>query len=74
MKNKNWIPVDSGIFPNDMEDVQITFIGYNDNELHCEAFAYRNENKWYWSLDDSIVNVKITAWKRNCEPYIEINK
>ena len=74
MKNKNWIPVDSGIFPNDMEDVQITFIGYNDNEPHCEAFAYRNENKWYWSLDDGTVNVKITAWKRNCKPYIEINK
>ena len=74
MEDNNWMPVSSGIFPDDMEDVQITFIGYNDYEPHCEAFAYRNENKWYWSLDDGIVNVKITAWKRNCEPYIEINK
>ena len=27
------------------------------------------EVKWYWSLDDSNVNVEITAWKHNCEPY-----
>ena len=69
MENKNWIPVNSGIFPDDMEDVQVTFIGYNDHVPHCEAFAYRNEGKWYWSLDDCEVNVEITAWKKNCEPY-----
>ena len=37
MENNNWIPVSSGIFPDDMEDVQVTFIGYNDHAPHCEA-------------------------------------
>lgn len=44
-------------------------IGYNDHVPHCEAFAYRNNEEWYWSLDDSEVKVEITAWKKNCEPY-----
>ena len=39
MENNNWIPVSSGLFPKDNEDVQVTFIGYNDHVLHCEAFA-----------------------------------
>lgn len=69
MENNNWIPVSSGIFPDDMEDVQVTFIGYNDHAPHCEAFAYRNDEKWYWSLDDCEVKVGITAWKKKCEPY-----
>ena len=69
MENNNWTPVSSGIFPDDMEDVQVTFIGYNDHAPHCEAFAYRNDEKWYWSLDDCEVNVEITAWKKKCEPY-----
>lgn len=68
-EDNNWIPVSSGIFPDDMEDVQVTFIGYNDHAPHCEAFAYRNDEKWYWSLDDGEVKVKITAWKKKCEPY-----
>ena len=71
MENNNWIPVSSGIFPDDMEDVQVTFIGYNDHAPHCEAFAYRNDEKRYWSLDDYEVKVEITAWKYNCEPYKE---
>ena len=74
MENKKWMPISSGLYPDDMEDVQVTFIGYNDYAPHCDAFAYRNEGKWYWSLDDSYVNVEITAWKHNCEPYIEISK
>ena len=60
---------DNAFYFASMEDVQVTFIGYNDHAPHCEAFAYRNEGKWYWSLDDSDVNVEITAWKHNCEPY-----
>ena len=65
----NWIHVNLGLFPEDMEDVQVTFIGYNDHIPHCEGFAYRNDGDWYWSLDDSKVKVEITAWRRNCEPY-----
>lgn len=69
----NWIPISSGLFPEDGEDVQVTFIGCNDHVSHCEGFAYRNDEEWYWSLDDSEVKVEITAWKKNCEPYKETN-
>lgn len=65
----DWTPISSGLYPGDMEDVQITFIGYHDKKPHCEAFAYRNEGVWYWSLDDMEVNVEITAWKPMCVPY-----
>lgn len=71
MQNNNWVPVSSGLFPDDITDVQVTFIGYHDHKPHCEAFAYRKNNKWYWSLDANVVKVKITAWRYNCEPYIE---
>jgi hypothetical protein len=69
MKNNSWTPVSSGLFPDDMEDVQVTYIGYNDHEPHCDAFAYRHDGDWYWSLDEGEVRVKITAWKHNCKPY-----
>lgn len=26
MENNNWIPVSSGLFPDEQEDVQVTFI------------------------------------------------
>lgn len=69
MENNNWIPVSLGVYPDDNEYVQVTFIGYHDHAPHCEAFAYRCGGKWYWALDDEKVRVKITAWKYNCEPY-----
>lgn len=68
-ENNNWIPISSGLFPDELEDVQVTFIGYNDHVPHCEAFAYRNDEGWHWSCDDSEVKVEITAWKKSCEPY-----
>lgn len=67
--NNNWRPVSSGIYPQDMEDVQVTFIAHNDGQPHCEAFAYRCEGKWYWSLYEEEVRVEITAWKKMCRPY-----
>ena len=71
MKNNNdWIPVSSGLYPDDMKSVQVTYIGYNDHKPYCDAFAYRIYDKWYWTLDDSNVIVEITAWKHNCKPYI----
>lgn len=38
MENNNWIPVSSGIFPDDMEDVQVTFIGYGSFYLKCAGY------------------------------------
>lgn len=69
-KNKNnWVPVSSGRYPEDLEDVQVTFTGHTDKKPHCEAFAYRCEGKWYWSLYEEEVHVEITAWKKMCLPY-----
>ena len=69
MKNNNWIPVSSGLFPEDMEDVQVTYIGHDDHLPYCDAFAYRDRKDWFWSFDGSEVEVRITAWRVNCEPY-----
>ena len=51
------------------EMIEVTYIGYNDHEPYCDAFAYRNDGDWYWSLTDDEVRVEITAWKYNSEPY-----
>lgn len=70
MKNDNWIPVSSGYYPAPNVGVQVTYKGYDDNTTaYCDAFAYRNEGRWYWSWDDSPVKVEIIAWKHNCQPY-----
>ena len=69
MNNNSWTPISTGLLPDDMEDVQVTYIGYNDHEPYCDAFAYRNDGDWYWSLTDDEVRVEITAWKYNSEPY-----
>lgn len=69
MKNNSWTPISTGLLPDDMEDVQVTYIGYNDHEPYCDAFAHRNDGDWYWSLTDDEVRVEITAWKYNSEPY-----
>lgn len=64
-----WIPICSGLLPEEREDVQVTYVGYHDGQPYCNAFAYRESNKWYWSMDDDDVRVEIIAWKRMCEPY-----
>ena len=69
MKNNNWIPISSGLFPEDMEDVQVTYLGYYNEKPYCDAFAYIENGIWDWSVDNEKVRVKITAWKKNCEPY-----
>lgn len=38
MKNNNWIPISSGLFPEDMEDVQVTYLGYYNEKPYCDAF------------------------------------
>lgn len=68
MKNNNWVSINSGLLPNDMEIVQVTYLGYYDEKPYCDKFAYIKNGIWYWNADDE-VKVKITAWKKNCEPY-----
>lgn len=71
MHSENWIPVSSGIYPNDFENVQVTYLGCYDNKPYCDGFAFRVEGAWSWSITDSECEVEITAWKPNCEPYKE---
>lgn len=67
---QDWIPVNSGLYPEEEENVQITYIGYNDGHPYCDAFAYYCEGEWFWSLNDEEVMVEIVAWRQNCDPYI----
>ena len=67
--NNNWIPIEAGFIPEDKENVQVTFLGYNDHKPYCDAFAYIEKGIWYQTLDDSPVRVEITAWRFSCEPY-----
>ena len=71
MNDNNWIPTSSGSYPKDMTDVQVTYIGCKDNKPHCDAFAYRIKDKWYWALSDVEAVAKITAWRPSGEPYTE---
>lgn len=32
MKNNNWVSINSGLLPNDMEIVQVTYLGYYDEK------------------------------------------
>jgi len=62
-KMSNWIPVSSGLFPDDKVEVQVTYIGTNDQKPYCSAFAHRDNGEWHWTEDESDVRVTITAWK-----------
>lgn len=67
--SRYWTPVSSGLLPQKQKNVQITYIGCNDGIPHCDGFAYLEDGKWYWSLDGSSVDVKVTAWAYSCDPY-----
>ena len=69
IKNTMWTAVSSGKYPEENLDVQVTFIDANSGiPLSC-SYAYRCDNQWYWTLDSTPVNVEITAWRYNDEPY-----
>lgn len=68
--NDNWIPVESGLYPDDLEDVQVTYLGYKDQKPYCNEFAHRENGNWFWATDCVDVKVKIVAWRYNCDPFI----
>ena len=85
MRDNEWIPVKSGMFPKNDEIVQVTYIGIN-NKIYCDQFAIFNNGHWYWydectEIDEETeeilyatpvkTKIKITAWKHMCEPYLE---
>lgn len=64
-----WTPVISENYPKERENVQVTYLGCVDGEYHCDAFAYCENNQWFWINEEEAVTVQIVAWKRNCKTY-----
>lgn len=71
LRINKWIPVKYGIFPEENEDVQVTYLGYYDCVPRCNEFAYWCGGKWYWTHCDEECRVEITAWRKSEDPYID---
>lgn len=56
-----WIPVEERL-PDKGKDVIVTYIGYNTGGRFSNGTAFYDFGKWWWSINDSIVKVKIVAW------------
>lgn len=67
-----WIPVSSGVLPNDSVPVHVTYLTFDLGSPCCDANAYRHKGEWYWTADnESKCEVEITAWKPiEFEPYL----
>lgn len=64
-----WIPVENEV-PDIYENVQVTYLGYEDNRLYSDGVAYIDDcGNWCWEFDDSTVRCEITAWMPLPEPY-----
>jgi len=71
LSNYEWIPVSSGLLPDELKSVQVTYVlGYFSPRPYCNKFAYIENGEWYWAHNAEKVDVTITAWKPNCEPYV----
>lgn len=73
MNQGTWIPTSTELYPEDGKTVQVTYLGYHNNEPMCDGFAYRSNGKWFWNMwdeDHDSALVPIVAW-RYCEPYNE---
>lgn len=68
VKENRWIPVEERM-PDKGKDVLVTYIGYNSGGRFSNGTAYYDFEKWWWSVTDSIVKVKIIAWMPLPEPY-----
>ena len=71
MKNKDWIPVDSGLLPNIGDKVIITDI---DGRVWYEMIygGFENNKPLFFRWDDEIYNCfepKAIAWRNPLEPY-----
>lgn len=60
-KVNEWIPVEERL-PDKGKDVIVTYIGYNTGGRFSNGTAFYDFGKWWWSINDSIVKVKIIAW------------
>lgn len=60
-KVNEWIPVEERL-PDKGKDVIVTYIGYNTGGRFSNGTAFYDFGKWWWSINNSIVKVKIIAW------------
>ena len=70
-ENNGWVPVSTGVFPEEGETVQISYLGFHDGEPYCLLFAVRREGKWLLHPDEYDAGLTVTAWKPMCKPYVE---
>lgn len=63
-----WIPIEDH-YPNDEEEVQVTYLGFHSNQPHCGSCAYRVDGKWYWEESEEELRVRVIAWKPKDKPY-----
>lgn len=71
MNNTNtneWIPLTTGIYPEENEVVQVTYLKGPRKKPCCDEFASYENGAWYWNSEP--VSIEITAWKKNSEPYM----
>lgn len=65
-----WIPLISEKLPAVGEVVQVTYLDIFSLKPNCDMFAYLTEDGfWFNAYNDQALDICITAWKRNCEPY-----
>lgn len=70
-KTGEWIPVKDGL-PKIYKNVEVTYLGYEDEKLYSDGFAYLDENgNWCWEFNDSTVRCEIIAWMPLPEPYMK---
>lgn len=69
-ENIGWIPCSKRL-PNPFENVQVTHLGFHDNQPHSEGkTAFVDETgRWMWTYGSNIVCVPIIAWRENLPPY-----
>lgn len=68
--NHGWIPCSERL-PSPFENVQVTHLGFHDNQPHSEGkTAFMDETGcWKWTYGSNIVCVPIIAWRENLPPY-----
>lgn len=70
VNSTDWIPVSTGVYPDDNESVQITFKAFGTKDVFlCDQFAYYKRGDWYYAYTTDKADIEIIAWKKNCNPY-----
>ena len=63
VNSRPWIPCNTGNYPKDYEDVEITFLNFSNGTPETGHLAYREHDRWCWSIDGEALRVEVTAWR-----------